>query len=142
MATHTVVNQSPPLEPYNLFTTDPVLGDAVAREGSGADLDLLSCFGERVGTEEVYLWGHQANRNPPELITHDRFGHRVDEVNYHPAYHSLMDLSVSEGLHCLHYERPPGEAGHVTRGALFYLMSQVEAGHGCPMSMTSSVLAT
>jgi putative acyl-CoA dehydrogenase len=140
MATHEVVNQSPPLEPYNLFDTDPVLDDAVVREGSEADLGLLSSFGERVGAEDVYLWGHQANRNPPELTTHDRFGHRVDEVTYHPAYHSLMQLSVSQGLHCLHYERPPGEAGYVTRAALFYLMSQVEAGHGCPISMTSSVL--
>ena len=142
MGTHEVVNQSPPLEPYNLFTTDPVLGQAVSREGAGSDEDLLTSFGERIGTEEVFLWGHQANKNPPELITHDRFGHRIDEVEYHPAYHSLMDISVSEGVHCLHYERPPDDGGHVTRGALFYLMNQVESGHCCPISMTSSVLAT
>ncbi len=140
MATHDVVNQSPPLEPYDLFSTDPVLGGAVEREGGVGDLDRLASFGRRVGTEEVFTWGHQANRNPPELLTHDRFGHRIDEVAYHPAYHALMDLSVSEGLHCLHYERGPGEGGHVTRAALFFLMSQVEAGHGCPISMTSSVL--
>ena len=73
-------------------------------------------------------------------MTHDRIGQRVDEVHYHPAYHGLMALSVSEGLHCLHYERPPGESGYVTRSALFYLMSQAEAGHTCPISMTSSVL--
>jgi putative acyl-CoA dehydrogenase len=135
-----VTNQAPPLEPYNLFTTDPVLGDAVEGEGGHDDLDLLSNFGELVGSERVMRWGHDANRNPPELVTHDRFGNRIDEVNYHPSYHELMELSVSEGLHCLHYERPPGEAGYITRNALFYLMSQAEAGHGCPISMTSSVL--
>ncbi len=140
MPTHEVVNQSPPLEPYNLFATDPVLRDAVEREGGGADTGLLSSLGARVGADDVYLWGHQANRNPPELVTHDRFGHRVDQVAYHPAYHALMSISVAEGLHCLHYERAAGEGGHVTRAALFYLMSQVEAGHGCPISMTSSVL--
>ena len=137
---HAGSNQPPPLEPYNLFTTDPVLGDAVAREGGKADWDLLTAFGERVGSEEVYAWGHQANRNSPELITHDRFGNRIDEVSYHPAYHALMELSVSEGLHCLRYERPPGDGGYVTRNALMFLMSQVEVGHGCPISMTASVL--
>lgn len=133
-------NQPPPLEPYNLFTSDPVLGDALAREGSKDDWDLLAAFGERVGSEEVYAWGFEANRNPPELHTHDRFGNRIDEVSYHPSYHALMDLSVSEGLHSLRFERAPGEGGYVTRNALVFLISQVEAGHGCPISMTSSVL--
>jgi putative acyl-CoA dehydrogenase len=140
MATHAVTNQPPLLEPYDLYSTDPVLADAIAIQGSAADDDLLSDFGGRVGTAEVFGWGFDANRYTPELMTHDRFGHRVDEVAYHPSYHALMDLSVSEGLHCLHYERPPGEGGYVTRSALFYLMSQVEAGHTCPISMTSSVL--
>ena len=141
MATHTVTNQPRPLEPYDLFSTDPVLGSAVTAHGTSAsDAELLGSFGRRVGTEEVFGWGFDANRNPPELITHDRFGHRIDEVAYHPSYHALMELSVSEGLHCLHYERGQGEAGYVTRGALFYLMSQVEAGHACPISMTSSAL--
>ena len=140
MATHEVANQAPPLEPYDLFTTDPVLASAVSLEGAGADLDLLARFGRRVGAEDVFEWGFQANRFPPELVSYDRFGHRIDEVDYHPAYHELMSLSVSEGLHCLHYERQPGEGGYVTRAALFFLMSQVEAGHGCPVSMTSSVL--
>jgi putative acyl-CoA dehydrogenase len=140
MATHAVTNQPPPLEPYDLYGTDPVLADAVAVQGGAADDHLLVAFGGRVGTEEAFGWGFEANRHAPELVTHDRFGHRIDEVVYHPSYHALMDVSVSEGLHCLHYERPPGEGGYVTRSALFYMMSQVEAGHTCPISMTSSVL--
>ncbi len=140
MATHAVTNQPPPLEPYDLYSTDPVLAEAVAVQGAAADSHLLAAFGSRVGTAEVFGWGFDANRHTPELMTHDRFGNRVDEVAYHPSYHALMDLSVSEGLHCLHYERTPGEGGYVTRSALFYLMSQVEAGHTCPISMTSSVL--
>jgi putative acyl-CoA dehydrogenase len=140
MATHTVTNQPPPLEPYDPFRSDPTLADAVAREGSSDDRDLLEAFGRRVGSDEVVTWGFEANRFTPELVTHDRYGHRVDEVVYHPSYHALMDLSVSEGLHCLHYEREPGRGGYVTRSALLYLISQVEAGHTCPISMTSSVL--
>lgn len=75
----TASNQAPPLEPYNLFTADPVLADAVEREG-GSELDDLAAFGERVGSAEVFDWAHQANRHEPELVTHDRFGDRVDEV--------------------------------------------------------------
>ena len=141
MATHTVLNQPPPLEPYDLFATDPVLARASTLHGaSDVDVDLMESFGRRVGTEEVFAWGFEANRHPPELISHDRYGRRIDEVRFHPSYHSLMSMSVASGLHCLQYERQPGEAGNVTRASLFYLMSQVEAGHGCPISMTSSVL--
>ncbi|MCP5029494.1 MAG: DNA alkylation response protein [Actinomycetia bacterium] len=135
-------NMVPPLEPYNLFTTDPVLADAIEREGGGRgdDRDLLVAFGARVGGEEVVEWGHLANRHPPELVTHDPNGGRIDEVRFHPAYHSLMDLSVSAGIHCMRYEREPGDGGYVTRNALMYLMSQIEVGHGCPTSMTGAVL--
>ena len=140
MATHVVTNQPGPLEPYDLAATDPVLLDAVATQTGTRPSDDLAAFGATIGTEEVFRWGFEANRFEPQLVTHDRFGHRIDEVEYHPSYHALMDLSVSAGLHCLHYETPPGEGGYVTRSALFYLMSQVEAGHGCPISMTSSVL--
>ncbi len=133
-------NQAPPLEPYNLFTTDPILGEAVAREAGKRDFDLLEAFGERAGSEEVFAWGHEANRHPPELVTHDRFGERIDEVRYHPSYHALMELSVGAGLHSLRHEQPPGEGALITRNALTYLIAQVEAGHGCPISMTSASL--
>lgn len=135
-------NQPPPLEPYNLFTTDTVLSEAVSREGGETERDQLVDFGERVGTEEVFRWGDEANRYPPVLRTHDRFGERIDEVDYHPGYHALMEVSVSEGIHFGRFGKPPGEGAYVTRNARAYLTAQVESGHGCPVSMTSSVLSS
>ncbi len=140
MADLATANQPPPLESYNLFTTDPVLGDALEREGAGAELDALAAFGARVGSAEVFEWGRQANRYEPELVTHDRFGDRIDEVHYHPAYHALLDLSVGEGLHCRHYASQPGDGGYVARNAAMLLMAQIEVGHGCPVSMTGAAL--
>lgn len=140
MPTHAVENQPPPLEPYDLAATDPVLLEAVTAETGAPPAGEFLSFGAAVGTGEVFGWGFEANRFPPELVSHDRFGHRIDEVRYHPSYHELMAMSVGAGLHGLHYEQPPGEGAAVTRAAMFYLMSQVEAGHGCPISMTSSVL--
>ncbi len=129
-----------PLEPYNLYSADPVLRRAVEREGAGAaDADLVE-FGARVGSEEVYRWGFEANRFSPELVTHDRFGERIDEVHYHPSYHRLMELSVGAGIHASHYDGAPGDGSYVARTARMHLVSQVEVGHGCPMSMTGAVL--
>ena len=129
-----------PLEPYNLYTADPVLRRAVDREGAAAADAELGDFGARVGSEEVYQWGFEANRHGPELVTHDRFGERIDEVRYHPSYHRLMDLSVGAGIHASHYDGSPGDGSYVTRTARMHLVSQVEVGHGCPMSMTGAVL--
>ena len=131
-------NQPPLLEPYDLFGTDPVLGAAMEREG--AQREVMASFGKAVGSQEVFEWGSLANRHSPELATHDRFGNRIDEVRYHPVYHSLLGMSVSAGIHCMRYESQPGDGGVVTRNALMYLMSQVEVGHGCPTSMTSAAL--
>lgn len=133
-------NQATPLEPYNVFTSDPVLHDAVVREGGGAAVESLQAFGERVGSEEIVQWGFDANRHSPELITHDRFGDRVDEVRYHPSYHSLLEFSVGEGLHASHYDSAPGDGEYVARNARMFMMSQIEVGHGCPLSMTGAVL--
>lgn len=140
MSDRSTANQPPPLEPYNLFSTDPVLTGLACREGAGADLDWLAALGARVGSAEVVDWGHQANRFEPELVSHNRFGDRIDEVRYHPAYHSLVELSVSEGLHCRHYERHPGDGGYVARNIAMFLVAQVEVGHGCPISMTGAGL--
>ena len=140
MGTHIVTNQPPPLVEYNLYATDPVLGAAVSAQGGGWGAEQLAVFGERAGSAEVFEWGFAANQNEPVLHTHDRFGHRRDEVEYHPAYHALMDTSISHGLHGLHWEPDTPDGGHVVRTALFSLMAQVEAGHGCPISMTSSVI--
>jgi len=140
MSHETSANQPPPLEPYNLFTTDPVLADVVEREGATDSIGGLAEFGERVGSVEAFEWGALANRFEPELLTHDRFGDRIDEVRYHPAYHSLMDLSVSEGLHCRHYEATAGDGGYVARNAAMFMMAQIDTGHGCPISMTGAGL--
>jgi putative acyl-CoA dehydrogenase len=133
-------NRPGPLEPYNLFEADPVLADAVKREGAEADVGDLGSFGERVGSAEVFEWGRLANTRLPELITHDPSGTRIDEVRYDEAYHSLMELSLREGVHSLHYERQPGDGGYVARTAMMFLIGQVEMGHCCPISMTGAVL--
>jgi putative acyl-CoA dehydrogenase len=133
--THEVLNQSPPLEDVDLFSTDRALVEALEREGAGWAAGLARDFGRQVGSREVVQWGFDANRNPPVLRTHDRNGRRVDEVDFHPAWHELMALSVGHRLHCLPWSEPrPG--AHVARAALMFLAGQIEAGHGCPISMT------
>jgi putative acyl-CoA dehydrogenase len=136
--THEVLNQPPPLEGYNLFDHDRVLGEALGREGGGWAQERVRRFGEQVGGEPL-RWGEQANKNVPVLRTHDRFGHRIDEVDFHPAWHKLMDLAVTNELHALPW-REPRPGAHVARAALFYLLSQVEAGVLCPIAMTYSVV--
>jgi putative acyl-CoA dehydrogenase len=132
-----VLNQPPPLVDYNLFTTDRVLAEGVDREGAGWARPLLEEFGLLVGSEEAIRWGFQANENPPVLHTHDRFGHRIDEIEFHPAWHELMRLSIDHGLASLPWAAPkPG--AHAARAALMFLASENEAGHTCPVSMTYS----
>jgi putative acyl-CoA dehydrogenase len=137
--THEVENQPPPLEDYNAFTTDAALQQQVmAHYGEWALPDLVK-LGALTGSSEVIEWGFQANEHKPQLHTHNRHGARVDEVRYHPAYHQLMKLAIEEGIHAQHWteQRP---AGHVVRASKFYLMTQVEAGHGCPITMTSAAI--
>jgi len=134
--THDVLNQPRPLEGYNLFTQDRALTDALRREGAGWAGERAAALGELVGGEPM-RWGVQANTFPPVLRTHDRYGHRIDQVEFHPAWHELMRMSVQHGLHALPW-REPGRGAHVARAALFFLASQAEAGHGCPISMTYS----
>ena len=136
--THEVLNQPPPLEGYNLFDQDRVLVEALEREGGSWARERIRRFGEQVGGEPL-RWGEQANRNVPILRTHDRFGHRIDEVDFHPAWHQLMDLAVGNELHSLPW-RSPRPGAHVARAALFFLLSEVEAGVLCPIAMTYSVV--
>ncbi|MBI3681336.1 MAG: acyl-CoA dehydrogenase family protein [Acidobacteria bacterium] len=134
-ATHEVLNQPPALADYNLFTTDQVLAASVRRGGAGWAEPRLEEYGRIMGSEEAIRWGFQANENPPVLHTHDRFGHRRDEVEFHPAWHALMRLSLEHDLHSLPWsETQPG--AHVARAALLMIASQTEAGHLCPLSMT------
>src|SRR5580704_15678871 len=139
--THQVENQPPALENYNVFSSDVALREAVTREGGGWGFDRLTRFGEVVGSARVIAWGQQANRFPPVLRTHDRFGHRVDEVEFHPAWHELMTIGVEHEAHALAW-RSPKNGAHVVRAALEFLLYQQEAGVGCPMTMTFAAVPT
>jgi putative acyl-CoA dehydrogenase len=129
------VNQPPPLVDYNLFEADAPLREAFEREGASWAQDLVHELGRLAGTQEAIDWGFEANAHPPELRTHDRFGNRIDEVEFHPAWHRLMEVAIGHGLHALPW-REPRPGAHAARAAAFYIWSQVEGGHGCPVSMT------
>jgi putative acyl-CoA dehydrogenase len=118
----------------NLFTADPLLTRAVRRAGGEAHLDHLSAFGAQVGTEEASELGQLANRNPPAFKPYDRYGRRIDEVEFHPAYHALMAIGLKGGVSARAWTHPEG--GQVAHAALLFLMSQAESGVTCPMSMT------
>jgi putative acyl-CoA dehydrogenase len=134
-ATHEVMNQSSALEDYDLYSGDKPLRDAVRVFGADWAADRLKRTGALVGSVKVQHLARQANQNPPELRTHDRFGHRVDIVDFHPAYHELMGLIFGSETHSFAWthERP---GAHVARAALSYLWNQGENGICCPMGMT------
>jgi putative acyl-CoA dehydrogenase len=136
---HEVANQPPPLTDYNVFETDRPLVEAVRREGGEWAEQRIAAVGAFAGSEHAQTLGRLANENGPKLRTHDRYGHRVDEVEFHPAWHELLGKSVEYELHSSPWKDPrPG--AHVARGAAFMCMSQAEAGVGCPISMTYSVI--
>ncbi|MFD7456940.1 MULTISPECIES: acyl-CoA dehydrogenase family protein [unclassified Streptomyces] len=139
-STHTVTNQAPPLVGYDVYSADRALTAAVARH---VDPELiedarseLSALGRTSGSAQVQEWGVLANEYPPRLRTHDRYGRRIDEVEYHPAWHRLLGKGVSAGLTSA-WTRP---GGHVRRAAAFVVWTQVEAGNGCPLSMTHAAV--
>jgi putative acyl-CoA dehydrogenase len=136
---HEVFNQVPALINYNLYQSDTILSEALSREGAQWAEKKVSKYGERVGSEEVIQWGFLANRNSPILHSHDRWGNRIDEVEFHPAYHQLMSLAVEYGLHSSPWKEAK-KGAHVARAALMMLLSQNEYGHGCPISMTYAVV--
>jgi putative acyl-CoA dehydrogenase len=136
--THEVVNQPPPLVGHDI-AADPALLEAVTREGAGWAVDDLHRLGKLGGTAEAQRWADEANRYEPRLLTHDRYGHRIDEVDFHPSWHRLMDVAVSEGLAGTPWADPRAGA-HVARAAGLFTWSQVEAGHSCPISMTYAVV--
>ncbi|WP_435798393.1 acyl-CoA dehydrogenase family protein [Streptomyces antibioticus] len=133
-ATHDVTNQAPPLAPYDA-SADTALLEGLRREGAGwAEADVRR-IGLLAGGAEAQEWGELANRHEPVLRTHDRYGHRVDEVDFHPSWHELMRVAVAEGLAGAPWadDRP---GAHVARTAGGLVWGHSEAGHGCPTSMT------
>ena len=109
--THDVINQSPPFTDVNLYTSDRALRSAVTRDGGDWALGALETYGGLMGSARVYELGRQANRFSPELRTHDRFGHRIDEVDYHPAWHEVMRIQMEHEVHNLPWRhRRPGAA--------------------------------
>lgn len=136
-----VQNQPPPLEGYNLFDSDAVLREAVAREGAGWAEPDLSTLGARFGAPDTIVAGFAANKFPPQLKSFDRFGHRVDEVEFHPAWHELLTIALDAGLHSSPWAEPkPG--AHVARAAGTYMLTQVESGVYCPIAMTYGSVPT
>jgi putative acyl-CoA dehydrogenase len=134
-ATHEVTNQPPPLAGYNAWTGDRVLGAAARRAQAGWIESEASAMGALVGSERMQLLADQANRYGPVLKTHDRFGNRVDAVDFHPAYHELMGLAFGAGLHSLAWTAKK-DGAFAARAALNYLWNQGEQGISCPVTMT------
>ncbi|WP_433859087.1 acyl-CoA dehydrogenase family protein [Streptomyces kronopolitis] len=132
--THEVVNQAPPLTGFST-ADEPALLEALRRDGAAWGVPEVAELGALAGSAAVQDQARWAEAHPPELRTHDRFGHRVDEVEFHPAWHQLMTVAVERGLHAAPWadDRP---GAHLVRAAKFYVWSQAEPGHGCPVSMT------
>ena len=136
--THEVFNQPPALDGYDV-ADDPAMLAALRREGAGWAEDGIRELGRLAGSARAQELGRQANENPPRLRTHDRFGHRIDEVEFHPAWHELMTVAVRHGLHGAPW-RDARPGAHVARAAGFYVWGAAEAGHCCPVSMTYAIV--
>jgi putative acyl-CoA dehydrogenase len=136
--THEVLNQVPPLTGYDV-ADDPALLDALRREQAGWAEPGLHELGRQAGAAPAQEWGRLANEHPPVLRSHDRFGHRIDEVEFHPAWHELLGAAVEAGLHAAPWADPrPG--AHVARAARLYVWGATDAGHCCPISMTYAIV--
>lgn len=139
--THDVTNQPTVPADCNAYTTDRPLQEAIAQFGGSANATVLSEFGALAGSRQALENGRLANQHPPEFRSHDRYGNRIDQVDFHPSYHDFMAQSTQWGLHALDWNEPTLEH-HLTRTALFYLQNQVEAGHCCPITMTHACIPT
>ena len=143
--THEVFNQSPPFAGHNLFSSDAALMAAVARTAATTDKLIFEAFGHVAGSPELAEIARLANENPPKLKLFDATGHRLDRVDFHPAYHQLMATSCKAGLHSsvwthLKDGSAPAPDRHAARAGLFYMATQMEAGHCCPITMTNAVV--
>jgi putative acyl-CoA dehydrogenase len=137
--THRVFNQPPPLEDYNLFDADRPLTEALRREGAEWAEEQARELGAICGSRQTIRWGFDANERKPQLHTHDRYGNRIDEVEFDPSWHELMRIGIGHGLHASPW-RDPRPGAHVARAAQFMLLMQAESGVGCPISMTYSAI--
>ena len=136
-ATHEVFNQSTPLAGVNLFLANRALRDALAFHRPALDTTRLAALGERAGSAELQTHARLANVHSPVLHTHDRFGRRIDQVEFHPSYHALMAEALAHGLHGTPWARPEG--AHLERAAGFMLFTEAEPSVLCPVSMTYAV---
>jgi putative acyl-CoA dehydrogenase len=147
-ATHEVTNQVPPLVGHDPIAGDAALAEACLRHADAATLDSLKALGALAGSEQAQEWGRLANENPPRLRTHDRYGHRVDEVEFHPSWHDLMRTAFEHGLagapwaaaSSTHPATPADRHAHVRRAVGYLGWTQVEMGHACPVTMTYAVV--
>ena len=137
--THAVLNQPPPLENLDVFSSNLPLMEAVEREGAGWVRERGAELGRLVGGAPQQLWGRLANENRPVLHTHDRYGNRIDEVEFHPAWHELMKMGIEHELHSLPW-RSRQPFAHTARAALYLTAIQAEAGFACPITMTFAVV--
>ncbi len=137
--THTVFNQPPPLEGLDVYSSNLPLVEAVEREGADWVSERASALGRVVGGDPQQSWGRLANENKPILRTHDRYGNRIDEVEFHPAWHKLMTLGVEHELHSLPWTSEEPYA-HTARAAMYMTAMQAEAGFACPITMTFAVV--
>jgi len=137
--THQVANQVPPLDGYDPLACDPAVADALSREGARDALPRIREVAQVLGSAEGREHARLANEHKPQLRTHDRYGNRIDEVEYHQSYHRLMQVAVAEGGGAAAWT--DGRAGaHVARAARSHVWGHTEAGHGCPISMTYAVV--
>ena len=134
LATHEVTNQPPSLEDFNPFEADLALKELIASLGSAKLAHKLSRFGEQVGSAQMQEWAIQANENPPKHRPYDRYGHRIDEVHFHPAYHALMEFGLTSEISSIAWTATAG--GHSAHAAMMYLMGHADSGVCCPFSMT------
>jgi putative acyl-CoA dehydrogenase len=137
--THDVTNQPGVLENYDAYSTDSALRCAVTAQQACNTAVPLQAYGKVVASAELLAWAVQANRHCPELRTHDRFGHRIDQVEYHPAYHEIMRRAMQHQVHSIAWK---DSAGQVAHAALSYLHAQAESGTACPLTMTHACVPT
>jgi putative acyl-CoA dehydrogenase len=137
--THRVENQATPIGHYNAYASDLALREGIAREGAAWAEDHLHAFGRVAGGELMDL-GYTPNENKPKLRSFDRYGHRIDEIEFHPSYHRVMQLGMQYGVHAYAWRNADKTGAHVARAAISYLHSQAEAGTGCPLTMTHSAM--